>query len=163
MRRNQGKSIKESKLAAVQNSAFKGKAGPSQRKPMEHLTEFFKAKNMDTIMTSFLQQPITKEHMKDTSGKVIEDKDDGHKNFRPHVAHGGKIEVGFNKIIEPNMSRPPDDITTPPLGTSSPIILIGETNGEGEIFVDANDQGRLDLSDLEMEVEVVKETTELQS
>jgi CRISPR/Cas system-associated endoribonuclease Cas2 len=55
MRRNQGKSIKESKLAAVQNSAFKGKAGPSQRKPMEHLTEFFKAKNMDTIMTSFLQ------------------------------------------------------------------------------------------------------------
>ncbi|GAU43241.1 hypothetical protein TSUD_241320 [Trifolium subterraneum] len=66
------KSNKESRLAAVQKSNFKGKSGSHQRKPMEHLSKRIKADNMETIMTStYDQNPITKDNIEDTSGNVV--------------------------------------------------------------------------------------------
>ncbi|PNY12421.1 hypothetical protein L195_g009051 [Trifolium pratense] len=92
-------------------------------------------------------------------------------NTKPNMSHGQNDErmtsiersnmgpdyvanPGPKAITQPNLPRPPNNFVTPPSDPNKKISHqnTGEMTREGEIFVDAPDQGTNELSDSDMEV-----------
>ncbi|CAJ2673329.1 unnamed protein product [Trifolium pratense] len=92
-------------------------------------------------------------------------------NTKPNMSHGQNDErmtsiersnmgpdyvanPGPKATTQPNLPRPPNNFVTPPSDPNKKISHqnTGEMTREGEIFVDAPDQGTNELSDSDMEV-----------
>jgi hypothetical protein len=70
-----------------------------------------------------------------------------------------KLIMGQKIISIPNVTRPPDMLHAPHSSSSIPVSLPGKETMDNEVFIDANDQGVVELADSEMEI--VNETQKL--
>jgi hypothetical protein len=141
------RNIKESKLA-TRGGNFKGKNGSHGKRGVDSILEKGGVELLGKVL-GHDNQPIyntfTNNGEESRPDKNIMDTD--------HEGSPGQV-------ANPNVPRPPNWAITPPkLLSQTTIATVEEQVGDGEIFVDAHDQGSVGSQDSDMEV--VAETLSL--
>ncbi|CAJ2632298.1 unnamed protein product [Trifolium pratense] len=136
-------SMKENNLA-TRGENVKAKTGPQGKKGVEIVVEEIGERHNFNLMGQN-NKPNMSHNQNDERMTSIE-----RSNMGPdYVANPGP-----KAITQPNSPRPPNNFVTPPSdpNKNSSHQNTGEMTREGEIFVDALDQGTNELSDSDMEV-----------
>jgi hypothetical protein len=142
---------KDFKLAARGNGNFKGKPGVHVRKGVENMDDKMGGRLIDNLMGH------SKEPIGTSSGKVNNDNSSPDQNFNP--PDGGNEDC--NTVILPNRPRPPNwsvasfPITTTSIPSNDAVLV-----REGEVFLDADEQGS--NASYEADMDIVVETPSLQ-
>jgi hypothetical protein len=135
---------KEPKLA-TRGSSFKGKSGAHGKKGVDSI--------MDKVGVDLLEKSLGHDKQPNFNNLTnIEEVTNAAKNVTGPRLEERSVPLSVNN---PNVPRPPNRPATPPIFLS-PILtpVEGEQIGEGDVFVDANDQGSVGSQESDMEVVV---------
>jgi hypothetical protein len=138
---------KDVKLAARGSGNFKGKLGVHVRKGVENMDDKMGGK----LIENLVGQP--KEPIGTSSGKANNDNSSHDQNFNP--PDGGNEDC--NIVILPNRPRPPNwSVASFPVSTTSIPSNDAVLVREGEVFLDADEQGS--NASYEADMDIVVET-----
>ncbi|PNX95880.1 hypothetical protein L195_g019077 [Trifolium pratense] len=143
------RTVKELKLA-TRGSSFKGKSNAHGKRGVESIVEKVGVEVLENIL-GHSQQPKCNNFSNNEEGSGTKS------NILDSTSEG---ILGTKSVSNPNVPRPPNWRETPPhFPSQSTMKDVDEQVWEGEVFVDAHDQGTNGNSDSEMEI--VTETISL--
>ncbi|PNX91777.1 hypothetical protein L195_g047911, partial [Trifolium pratense] len=154
---NQERISKDTKLVTRGGGIGKGKVVSSVKKGIENICEMMGPKRIESSkMGEIYQQSSHGNHMANTNEEshVVVMKE-GMKENGPEV----NLVLGQKGVQNPNLSRPPNILVSPPGGISHNSKVMGDMVLEGELFMDADDQAS--MGSMESDMEIVAETPRL--
>ncbi|WJX44958.1 hypothetical protein P8452_31879 [Trifolium repens] len=138
---NPDKAVKDLKLAARGGGNLKGKAGPHMKIDGGKLANLMGVRTRDNLVAQN-QKP---------ANDIPPSLEDGPTRKISQLGPNGVMAPGLKKGVKPNIPRPPNVNSTPPTEILHPTLHMEDTL-EGEVFVDAHEQGLNGGSDSEMEM-----------
>jgi hypothetical protein len=135
---------KESKLA-TRGGSFKGKSSTHGKRGVDNI--------MDRVGVQLLENTLGQSKQANFNHATHNEED----TTSTRIVMGSEQQVRFGPILQPNpgVPRPPNWSNLPPTTLSNFSTPAEEEQvGEGEVFVDANDQGSVGSQESDMEVVV---------